>query len=231
MQTQLAEIRDHEEAVPRSIGRVLDLLEIVLASDGCNLASAASAAALTPTTALRHLRALEARGYLERDEGGVFSAGPTLLRISATLHDGEPLGRLVPVAQPHLDNLALSTEESCYLVVRDGRSATYVAAAESSRAIRHVGWIGQEVPITGSAAGDAFAAPGTIALRTGAVEADITAISLAMSGTGALGVAVSVVGPSHRFDSTTVESIGEHLTSAVSAIARDLGLDHEEQAS
>ena len=217
--------------MPRSIGRVLDLLETVLDSGGCNLASAAGAADLTPTTALRHLRALEARGYLERDEAGVFSAGPTLLRISATLHDAGPLGRLVPVAQPHLDALAAATGESCYLVARDGRSATYVAAAESSRAIRHVGWVGQKVPLTGSAVGEAFAEPGTPARRTGAVEADITAMSLAMPGTGTLGVAVSVVGPAHRFDDAAVTQIDAALRGAVDAIAQDLGVHEREAAS
>ncbi len=49
------------EAVPRAVGRVLDLLEIVLAEKSCTLTTAASASDLTPTTALRHLRALEAR--------------------------------------------------------------------------------------------------------------------------------------------------------------------------
>ena len=229
--SELSKLGQQNDLVPRSIGRVLDLLEIVLEAGGCNLASAATAADLTPTTALRHLRALEARGYLERDGSGTFSAGPALLRISATLHEAGPLGRLVTVAQPHLDALALATGESSYLVVLDGRVATYVACAESSRAIRHVGWVGQNVPLKGSAAGEAFAKPGTMATRTGAVEADISAISLAMSGTGALGVAVSVVGPSHRFTVRTMNQIERELHSVVDAIAQDLGLSHEEAAS
>ena len=228
---ELTKLGNQGDVVPRSIGRVLDLLEIVLEEGGCNLATAATAADLTPTTSLRHLRALEARGYLERDRSGTFSAGPTLLRISATLHEAGPLGRLVTVAQPHLDDLALATGESTYLVVLDGKVATYVACAESSRAIRHVGWVGQNVTLTGSAAGQAFANPGVTATRTGAVEADITAMSLAMPGTGALGVAVSVVGPSHRFASTATSQIEQELLSVIDAIAQDLGLTRNEAAS
>ena len=57
-----AEVDD--ELVPRSIGRVLDLLEIVLAGP-CTLTAASGEAGLTPTTALRHLRALEARGLCQ----------------------------------------------------------------------------------------------------------------------------------------------------------------------
>ena len=60
-------------------------------------------------------------------------------------------------AQPHLDRLAERTGESTYLAVSDGRTATYVATAESSRAIRHVGWVGQNVDLSGTALGAALA--------------------------------------------------------------------------
>ena len=185
--------------VPRSIGRVLDLFEIVLAERNCNLTSAASASDLTPTTALRYLRALEARGYVDRDESGDFSAGPTILRIAASLRGGTVLDRLAAVAQPHLDALAQLTGESTYLAVSDGRTGTYIATAESPRAIRHVGWVGQDVDLRRSALGAALDDPGTTATRTGAIEADITAISRALPSNGKLGIAVSVVGPEHRF--------------------------------
>ena len=46
------------EAVPRSVGRVLDLLEIVLAERSCTLTTAAAASDLTPTTALPSLSPL-----------------------------------------------------------------------------------------------------------------------------------------------------------------------------
>ena len=74
-----------ETTLPRSIARVLDLFEIVLAAGRCNLTTAANASELTPTTALRYLRALEARGYVDRDGAGDYSAGPTILRTAAAL--------------------------------------------------------------------------------------------------------------------------------------------------
>ena len=58
----LATLKGDETTLPRSIARVLDLFEIVLATSRCNLTTAANASELTPTTALRYLRALEARG-------------------------------------------------------------------------------------------------------------------------------------------------------------------------
>ncbi|NNF56448.1 MAG: helix-turn-helix domain-containing protein, partial [Acidimicrobiales bacterium] len=188
-----------DSSVPRSIARVLDLFEIVLSEQNCNLTAAARASGLTPTTTLRYLRALEARGYLDRNDAGDFSAGPTILRIAASLRGGTVLDRLAAIAQPHLDELAERTGESTYLAVSDARTGTYIAAAESPRAIRHVGWVGQNVTLDGSALGAALSSHGTVSIRTGAVEPDITAMSLAIPTGGKLGMAVSIIGPDYRF--------------------------------
>ncbi len=217
------------DAIPRSIGRVLDMLEIVLADQGCNLTTAAVTSGLTPTTALRHLRALEARGYVTRDADGRFWSGPTFSRLAAAVREGGPIDRLLVVAQPHLDRLAVETGESTYLAVGDGTIATYVATAESDRAIRHVGWVGQNVTLEGTAVGAALAAPGTTVVRTGAVEPDITAISRALSdvpglaGVDDLAVAVSVIGPAHRLDRRRSEQAARALEAAIDRLARDLG--------
>lgn len=220
-----------DDGVPRSIARVLDLFEIVLAEHNCNLTTAAASAELTPTTALRYLRALETRGYVDRDARGDFSAGPTILRIAASLRGGTVLDLLAATAQPHLDALAARTGESCYLAVCDGSTGTYIAAAESPRAIRHVGWVGQDVTLHRSALGAALAEPGTTAVRTGAIEPDITAMSRAIRTEGKLGVAVSIVGPDHRF---TREQHAEHdaaFTAAVESFAQDLRLNREDFTS
>ena len=220
-----------QTGVPRSIGRVLDLFEIVLAERNCNLTAAANAAELTPTTALRYLRALETRGYVDRDEAGDFSAGPTILRIAASLRGGTVLDRLATVAQPHLDELARRSGESTYLAVSDGRTGTYIASAESSRAIRHVGWVGQDVTLVGSALGAALDEVGITATRTGAVEADITAISRALPSTGKLGFAISIVGPEYRF--STHERAGHEaaIAATVDALAHELRTNGEDYAS
>ena len=217
-----------DPAVPRSIGRLLDVLEIVLSKHSCNLTSAATTSGLTPTTTLRYLRALEVRGYLERDDSGDYSAGPTLLRLSASLRDRSVLVRLAAAAQPHLDRLAAETGESAYLAISDGRIGTYVAAAESPRAIRHVGWVGQDVPLENSALGSALRSPGLVVDRTGAIEEDITAISRALPVEGTLGIAVSIVGPEHRFG---IEERAEHETAlnhAVEALERELRFSGED---
>jgi DNA-binding IclR family transcriptional regulator len=208
------------DAVPRTVGRVLDLLEFVVADDHCTLTEAATATGLTPTTALRHLRALQARGYLDRDDLGTYTAGPTMIGFAAIMSRDGPVARLVAAAQPFLDELADVTGESAYLALADDAAATYVARAESSRAIRHVGWVGQRIPLATSAVGAALDAPGTTAVRTGAVEPDITAVSHALAPTAQLRPAISVVGPSHRIDEATAAEIGRHLHAAATRLDR-----------
>lgn len=213
--------------VPRSIGRVLDLLEVVLSEGECNLTTAAALSELTPTTALRHLRALEARGYVSRDADGQFRAGPTLFRIAASLRSDGPIDRLIAAAQPYLDELAALTGESTYLAVGDGRSATYVAAASGTHAIRHVGGVGQQVSLDGTAVGAALRDPGQVCVRKGAVEDDITALSLGLPVVDAMQVAVSVLGPAHRLKTTRQRRAASALTNAVASLTRDLRLGEE----
>ena len=229
--TTRADTGADEAGVPRSISRVLDLFEVVLAERHCNLTAAASATELTPTTALRYLRALEARGYVDRDAAGDFSAGPTILRIAAALRGGTVLDRLATIAQPHLDRLAAENGESTYLAVSDGRTGTYIATAESARAIRHVGWIGQDVELDGSALGAALEAPGITATRTGAIEADITAISRALPANGKLGLALSIVGPEHRFTGVARTAHETAIAETVDALTHELRINGEDYTS
>ncbi len=199
------------DGVPRSIGRVLDVLEAVVDAamvDGpANLTAVALATGLTPTTALRHLRALDQRGYVERAANGSYGPGPTLLRLATvTLRHG-PASSLISASRPYLDTLAATTGESSYLTVVAGTDALYLAMAESPRAIRHVGWAGRTVPLAGSAAGEALRGEPGAHVRVGAVEPDITAVAAGVRVGGAVVAALSVVGPSHRMSGATLESI------------------------
>ncbi len=210
--------------VPRSIGRVLDLLEVVVEERTCTLTEAAGGAGLTPTTALRYLKALETRGYLRRDDSGGFSPGPAVNRLAIAARDDHTLDQLIGSAQPHLAALAQQTGESTYLALRGQQVATYIAMAGSDRALRHVGWVGQEVTLNGTAVGAAFEQPGTLAIRTGAVEPDITAMSMAFGPLRRYRVAISVVGPSHRVDNADPEELETMLRSAATSIESHYGL-------
>ncbi|MDH4279702.1 MAG: IclR family transcriptional regulator, partial [Acidimicrobiia bacterium] len=126
-----------------------------------------------------------------------------------------------------LDELATGCGESAYLAVSDRRVATYVATAESPRAIRHVGWIGQTVSLDGTAVGAALAESGRCAVRTGAIEPDITAVSRAVPADLPFGVAVSVIGPAHRMDGPAITAVEAALEGVVARLAADLGTQQE----
>jgi DNA-binding IclR family transcriptional regulator len=212
-----------DDVVPRSVGRAFDLLEIVVAAGEINLSVAADRAGLTPTTALRHLRALEARGYLRRGTDGSYAAGPTVLRLAAAARDDGPLARLVTASQPVLDELTARSGESSYLAVADGDQAVYLATCESSRSIRHVGWVGKIVPLTGTAVGEALAGrPGSHA-RAGSVEADIAAVAHAVVDGGTVVAALSIIGPAHRMDATANRAAAALLDLAARQLAAELG--------
>ncbi len=148
-------------------------------------------------------------------------------RLAAVFGGSAPVERLMATAQPLLDEMATTCGESAYLAVSDRRVATYVATAESSRAIRHVGWVGQTVSLDGTAIGAALADPAQTAVRTGAIEPDITAVSRAVVADLPFDAAVSIIGPAHRMDTTTIATIESALNRAVERLTAALGTTQE----
>jgi IclR family transcriptional regulator, acetate operon repressor len=189
------------------VERVLDVLETVVVADGINLTEVGDHNGLTPTTALRYLRALEARGYVRRDDDGSYRPGAELQRIASRVRVVDPVELLVARLRSTIERLADVTGETTYLAVADGDVARYVDGAESTRAIRHAGGVGQVLPLDGTAVGAALREPGEPVVVRGAFEPDITAVSFAMSPD----VAVSVVGPTHRMGDDEVATISRHL--------------------
>jgi urocanate hydratase len=213
-----------DDIVPRSVGRAFDLLESVAGAGEASLTEAATRTGLTPTTALRYLRALEARGYLHRNTDGSFSAGPTVFRLATMARAEGPYARLVAAAQPVLDDLTERTGESSYLAVADGEQAMYLATSESTRSVRHVGWVGKTVPMAGTAIGEALRGEPGARMRSGTVEPDITAVTRGVHDGGAVVAALSIIGPTHRMGRETTAVAAEALEQAAVRLERRLGL-------
>jgi DNA-binding IclR family transcriptional regulator len=210
---------------PRATDRGLALLRVVADHPaGIALADAARAVDLTPSTALRQLRSLEAAGFAARGDDGRFAPGGELLRIARSLASSAALPRL---AEQVLADLATITGESAYLAEpADDRHAVYAAMEPGTHAVRHVSWLGQRVPLRGTAVGAALLgvveADGT-AVRTDAVEDGVTAVSAPVLGADGRTIgAVSVVGPSFRLTgrrlAATRVSVAAHAA-ALSALA------------
>jgi len=205
------------------------LLDTVVTAGSISLGDAAAATDLPSSTALRHLRALESRGWLSRDEHGLFSSGPTLLRIALGAFRAGPYARLTTAAQPHLERIVDATEETVYLAVRDGTEAVYVATVESPRAIRHVGWVGGSVPLDGTAIGESLrtdplppGSPPPIETRTGTLEPDVTAVTAPVYGATAVLGAISILGPAQRLTGKRLKRAAEALVGAAMALSSEL---------
>ncbi len=200
--------------LPRSAGRALALLDHVVTAGRSTLTEAAAAVHLPVSTALRHLLAMQQAGFLDRDERGVFCAGPGFLRLALRVTTTGPHARLTELAYTHLQRLTATTEESTYLAIRDGSKAIYTAFIEGTRAVHHVGWVGHTVPIAGSAVGEALTTTDRgepPAVRTGAVEPDVTAVAVPIFADAPTPVAaISVIGPSNRL-------VGPRLGRAIEA--------------
>ena len=182
--------------------RGLSLLRVVADhTEGITLSDAARTVDLAPSTALRHLRALEATGFVNRRaDDGRFEPGPELYRIARALVTAASPPRL---AEPLLAELAATTGESAYLAEPlDRTHAVYTCLAEGHHAIRHVSWLGHQISRRDTAVGAALAGrtdPDGVAVRVDAVEAGITAVSAPVrSGDDRIVAAISVVGPSFR---------------------------------
>lgn len=217
--------------ISRSAERALQLLDAVITNGGLSLGDAAAVVDIPVSTALRHLRGLEVQGFLDRDEHGVFTVGPTFVRLALnTLTEGW-VSRLIGVARPHLQALVDVTEETSYLAIRDQDHATYVTSVESTRAIRHVGWTGRSVPLSGTAVGAALSerpvdrgAEVPTHVNTGAAEPDVTAVSAPVYGRdGRVVAAVSVIGPAHRLEGARLSAATAAVAAEAAALGHDLG--------
>lgn len=202
--------------MPQATDRGLALLRAIADHPhGLPLADLGREVELSASTALRQLRALESAGFAARRDDGCWMPGPELLRIARSLAAMATLPRL---AEPVLSALADDTGESAYLAEpRDARTAVYVAMEPGRHSIRHVSWLGHEIPRRSTALGRALAGQvddDGVAVRVDAVESGITAVSAPVrDATGAVVAALSVVGPSFRL-------VDDVLRDARSAVAR-----------
>jgi DNA-binding IclR family transcriptional regulator len=149
----------------QSVGRALDLLEHLGASDGdMSLADLARATGLQPPTAHRLLQTLVQRDWVVRNPSTThYRLSRKLLSIVGDIE--ARTARLRALARPHLIALRNDTGESTNLVVLDGLAAVYIDQVPSQRPIHMFTEIGARVPAYASGAGKAM-----LAFQTSAVD-------------------------------------------------------------
>lgn len=153
---------------------------------------------------------------LRADADGTYSLGLELVSLASRVGW---VDRLRIAARAHLMRLRDATQETANLIVLDGDHALYVDQVESPYALRHSGWVGRRVPLTGTATGAAFEGPGAAHTMADAVETGVTAIACTID-LHDYDAAVGITAPSWRIEEFGVPR-AERM---VEAISREIAL-------
>ena len=155
------------------------------------------------------LRALEAPGFVRRDEAGSYRPGPRLVQLGASA-----LGRqaLVGLAEPALRRIVASTGESAYLsIAGPAETAIYIAMVEGTHAVRHTSWVGRAIPSAELAVGAVLrgeVGPAGYIAERDRVEPDVTAVVAPIRRPGGIAGALSLLGPSYRIGDEALRVYG-----------------------
>ncbi|MEY2397023.1 MAG: hypothetical protein QOJ00_197 [Actinomycetota bacterium] len=181
-----------------------------LAGGPLTLAQMAPAAGLPRATAHRLALALEAHGFVDRDNDGRFVLGPRLVGSD-----------LVTVAAPVVAALRDRTGESAQLYVQRGDTRVCVLAAESPHSLRTIVAVGSVLPLNRGSAGKILrgeTGPSGWVASVEEREAGVASVSAAVANHGEVVAAVSVSGPVDRLG----RAPGRKHGAAVFAAARDI---------
>ena len=136
----------------QSVDRALDLLEALGAAErSLSLAEAAQRTSLTPPTAHRLLRTMQARGYVNQNASREYSPGPALIALGRRATPA-----LAVLAQPVLAELEEISGETANLAVLDQDLIAYVAQVPSRHRMRMFTEVGRQVLPHASGVGKAI---------------------------------------------------------------------------
>lgn len=156
--------------VVRSAARVLDLLEYFSESDkASNLATVSQHFNLPKSSASGLLKTLCVRGYLDKDEKGIYRLNNTFRRYGFN-SSGARLTRLLALAKPVMAEMASELEETVTLgVLTDEGKIRLVQQSLSSQAIRYEMPVSARLPVHCTAMGRMFLATMTAQQREAAL--------------------------------------------------------------
>lgn len=156
-------------------------------------------------------------------DSGRYSLGMALVGMA-----GVALGQIDvrAAAIPHIEQLAAATNETISVAVRRDRAAVIVAHLPSTHSVRHVLWIGRRLPLRTTASGKALLAATRRGYAEESDEFEIGTAAIAapiLDHTGATVGALSISGPSARFDTEARSATARLLIETAEAVASDLG--------
>jgi DNA-binding IclR family transcriptional regulator len=191
-----------------------------------SLAELVGATGLSRATAHRLAVALEAHGFVRRDDDGRFVLGLRLIALGHAAAEAVP-GWLD--ARPALAWLQERTGESVQLFVRDGDVRVCVESLEAPHELRTIVPVGARLPLDRGSAGRVLVAgaaggPGAWVQSVAERQPGVASVSApVVDATGRVVAAVSVSGPIDRTSRAPGRRYGDAVAQAAARISRSLG--------
>jgi len=135
----------------QSVDRAVNVLEILAREGSAGVSEVATEIGVHKSTAFRLLAALEERDLVEQNtERGKYQLGFGVLRLASAI---PARLELVRQAQPVLDELAQSLDETINLAVVREHYSVHVQQALGSAAVASQNWVGQVTPLHATSSG------------------------------------------------------------------------------
>jgi len=206
----------------RSVERAISLLTLVCEHPGINLSDLARETGLAVSSTFRLLHTLEDQGLVARESDGSYVVGPQMILLGSHVFADNSLRR---ICRPGMAELAEETGESIYLSVANQGRALYIAMVAGRQAVQLKSWVGQTVPLQGSAIGrvltGGLGADERYAIVASGVERDVTAIAAPVQ-SGEVIAALSMVVPSYRLNGSA-HQYGESVADRADELSELLG--------
>jgi DNA-binding IclR family transcriptional regulator len=143
----------NQHTIP-AIDRMMGVLSALAEQpDGATITALTAALALPRSTVYRILNTLEAHDVVQRHDSGCYRLGQRLRTLAAHVPSGVAQLDLAALAQPFLDEVAISAGHSVKLSVLDGEGVLVLVAAQGRRPYALGVTPGQRMPINAGAAG------------------------------------------------------------------------------
>ncbi len=155
-----------------ALDKAMEVLDLLASSaEGLTLAEIVSTTGRSMGELYRLVVALERHQLILRDEER--DRYTLSLRLFELAHRHPPSERLLTLAQPIMDELSQTTEQSCHLAVLTPQSVLVVAAAQSPLPMQYSVRVGSQFPILEASSGIvllAYAASATVARTLASVS-------------------------------------------------------------
>jgi DNA-binding IclR family transcriptional regulator len=209
----------NDDGSVRSVLRAFDLLALFTEHRRTwAVKDLTAASGLAKTTVLRLVSTCEQRGLLWTRPDGRITVGPGMLRWAQLANTAWQLPE--PVRQV-LRELARECRETVNLYVRSTSVLVCVAQQEGPLAIRHVGRVGDELPLGFGAAGRVLDGTEGAAISHGEPEAGASSVAApVLDGDGRVLAALAITGPSSRFGPAEAAAFTDAVTAAAVRISQ-----------